>query len=143
MSASERSGWRDQALSERHRLWGPNLPAVDLDLVEYDRGIPYVLIEFKCKSSEPPNLEDPNLRALRELGDRAGLPVVLAFYDSAVWNFTCYPLNGLAEEWFSQGEQLTEVEFVGRLYQLRGRELPIDLECRLNDVLPQEARDAV
>jgi hypothetical protein len=34
----ERTRWRDEALSARHRKWGFHCPAVDLDLIlcEYD-----------------------------------------------------------------------------------------------------------
>ena len=37
----ERSGWRDMRLSERHRRWGWNCPAVDLDHLR-SLGIPLV-----------------------------------------------------------------------------------------------------
>jgi hypothetical protein len=36
------SCWRDEAISQRHRLWGFNCPAVDIDflMIEYDQGKP-------------------------------------------------------------------------------------------------------
>ena len=45
----ERTNWRDQELSARHRTWGFNCPAVDLDflMVEYNIGKPVGLIEYK------------------------------------------------------------------------------------------------
>jgi hypothetical protein len=63
MSAEERTGWRDEELSLRHRLyWGRDCPAVDVDfmlsdapemfddnfrLVEYYHSKPKALIEYK------------------------------------------------------------------------------------------------
>lgn len=49
MSAYERSGWRDMELSGRHRIWGFNCPAVDLDflMVEYNLGIAIAVVEYK------------------------------------------------------------------------------------------------
>lgn len=40
MSGPERTGWRDENLSRRHREWGFHCPAVDLGflLIEYDTG---------------------------------------------------------------------------------------------------------
>ena len=33
---AERTHWRDEALSERHRLWGYDCPAVDVDFLLRD-----------------------------------------------------------------------------------------------------------
>ncbi len=33
----ERTGWRDEKISQRHREWGYNCPAVDLDFEVVDR----------------------------------------------------------------------------------------------------------
>lgn len=33
MTAQERTGWRDEEISARHRIWGVNCPAVDLDFL--------------------------------------------------------------------------------------------------------------
>lgn len=37
--AEERNGWRDERISKRHRQWGRDCPAVDIDflMLEYDR----------------------------------------------------------------------------------------------------------
>lgn len=143
MSREERSGWRDQALSMRHRLYGADCPAVDLDflLVEFDTGKPVAVIEYKAGDPRPLDLEHPSYRALRHLADASRIPLVIAFY-SPLWSFTVYPCNDHAREWFTAGEQLSELEYVRRLYALRGRELPAEIEVRMNDVLPQEARNA-
>lgn len=134
MSSFERTGWRDEALSARHRGYGFDCPMTDIDgllTCEYDRAEPVCLLEYKCKPPMPPNMEDPQFRVLRRLGDRAGLPVVLAYYEPESWSYTLYPLNGLAEEWVLSGEQLSEVSFVNRLHLIRGRTLPQEVGEKL------------
>jgi len=113
-------------------------PAVDLDfvLVEFDQGLPCALVEYKAGDPRPFDLEHPSYRALRHLADASRIPLVIGFY-SPLWSFTCYPLNDYALEWFTPGEVLTELQFVTRLYRIRGRDLPDGLAMRLNDVLPQ------
>ena len=143
MSSFERTNWRDQGLSERHRGWGLDLPAVDLDfvLVEYDTSKPAALIEYKQGDPRPLDFEHPSYRALRHLADASRIPFCIAFY-SPLWSFTVYPCNDYALEWFTAGERLSELEYVRRLYAMRGRELPAEIEVRMNDVLPQEAQNA-
>ena len=45
----ERNGWRDEAISLRHRLWGWDCPCVDIDflLIEFDKSLPVALVEYK------------------------------------------------------------------------------------------------
>ena len=55
MSSKERTGWRDQALSERHRAWGWDCPALDMDfvMIEYDNGKATALVEYKHEQAAP------------------------------------------------------------------------------------------
>lgn len=78
----ERTNWRDVNLSERHRKWGLAVPAVDLDflLIEYDKGHPSAIIEYKMELAPPQFPSHPSYRALATLGDRAGLPVFVVRY---------------------------------------------------------------
>jgi hypothetical protein len=43
-----RRPWRDLRLNERHRDWGRDCPAVNLDFVEFDNFYPIALMEAKC-----------------------------------------------------------------------------------------------
>jgi len=140
MSATERTGWRDQALSERHRLYGPNCPMVDLDwpVIEYDSGEVKALVECKCREPQQPNLKEANYRALASLANKAGIPFIIAFYSSVFWHYTVYPGNKLAEKSYTAGQAMTEIEFVTSLYRLRGREPEPDILLRLNHVRPAE-----
>ena len=51
---AENTFWRDGALSLRHKKWGYDLPALDMDflMIEYDHGIPVALIEYKLETTE-------------------------------------------------------------------------------------------
>jgi len=134
----ERSGWRDLELSLRHRQWGFNCPAVDLDflMVEYNLGKPVGLVDYKVYVVPTPNLQHPTYRALTELADIAGLPFLLAFYWPEIWAFRIVPVNAVAREAFVESEMLTERQFVSRLYRLRRLCLAKHLESNLLDILP-------
>lgn len=118
----ERSGWRDLALSQRHRKWGWDCPAVDLDFLflEYDKGEPVAIVEYKHERASPQYASHPTYQAMIRLGTRAGVPVFASRYtdDFSVWNVVS--LNELATKILPQRKAMTEREWVTFLYQLRG-----------------------
>lgn len=134
----ERTGWRDESLSRRHREWGFNCPAVDLDflMVEYNLGKPVGLIEYKHFQARMPNLKHATYRALSELATVAELPFVVAFYWPSSWAFRIYPINGISKNHFRNPEDLSEREFVQRLYRLRRLKLTENLEGKLQTLRP-------
>jgi hypothetical protein len=73
MSASERTGWRDESVSRRHRKWGFDCPATDLDfmLLEYNHGAPVAVVDYKhYKKSDPLGDMDENaIKAMSKLYD--------------------------------------------------------------------------
>lgn len=103
MTAYERSGWRDKEISQRHRSWGFNCPAVDLDflMVEYNLGCPVAVVEYKHHLSTETNFKHPTYRALGQLYDERGkqLPLLVAKYWPDIWAFKHLPLNISAAEW--------------------------------------------
>jgi hypothetical protein len=121
----ERTGWRDRALSERHRRWGWNCPAIDIDFLEFHGGEPVALIECKHESAPVWDLEGKPARAFIRLADRASLP---AFYVVRAADFSWWQLRALnrlaAEQLGAIERMLTEPEFVSLLYALRGLNLP-------------------
>lgn len=135
MSAHERTGWRDAALSDRHHKWGFDCPATDLDflLVEYDHGKVRALVEYKHELAEPQYPNHPTYVAVKDLADRAGVPFLAVRYTGDFSRFICTPLNDLAKNYFPSGpENLSEVEFVAVLYAIRDRRIPFDLNQKLN-----------
>lgn len=140
----ERTGWRDAGISARHRLWGFNCPAVDLDFLvaEYNIGKPVGLIEYKHFRASPPLLKHATYRALSDLADgyrNDPLPFLIAFYWPEIWAFKILPVNVSANNHFHAGEILCEREFVMRLYRLRRLVLAAHLADKLSVEFPAEA----
>jgi hypothetical protein len=150
MSAYERSGWRDMELSGRHRIWGFNCPAVDLDflMVEYNLGIAIAVVEYKHYLAPPQNFKHPTYRALGGLYVPSAtgfeqLPLLIARYWPENWSFAALPVNESARAWLAQGRwtPMTERQFVESLYKMR--ELAIDQRIlqNLNNQLPPSVTD--
>lgn len=125
----ERTGWRDLSLSRRHRRWGWDCPAVDLDFLflEYDRGKAVALVEYKHERAAPQYATHPTYQAMIDLGTRAGIPVFACRYkdDFSVWRGV--PLNESAKHWLARPVEMTEREWVTLLYRIRGREPDAEL----------------
>jgi len=122
----ERTGWRDLSLSQRHRRWGWDCPAVDLDFLflEYDRGRAVALVEYKHELAAPQFASHPTYQAMIDLGNRAGVPVFACRYkdDFSEWQVT--PLNEIAKTFCRERKNMTESEWVTFLYRLRGYDIP-------------------
>jgi hypothetical protein len=125
----ERTGWRDLELSQRHRRWGWDCPAVDLDFLflEYDHGKAVAIVEYKNEHAAPQYRTHPTYQAMIDLGNRAGVPVIGCRYtdDFSVW--TVVPLNEHAKQWIPAKMDMTEREWVTLLYTMRGYRVPDDL----------------
>lgn len=126
---TERTGWRDQSLSARHRLWGYDCPAVDIDflLVEYNAGKVCGLVEYKNEHANIGNTSGKTFQALIDLGDRAKCPVFVCWYaDDFSW-FAVKPMNRAAKRIMPHNYRLSERQYVSFLYHLRGLEAPEDV----------------
>ena len=123
----ERTCWRDLELSLRHKRWGWNLPAVDLDflLLEYDRGKAVAIVEYKHEYALPQIATHPSYQAMIDLGTRAGIPVFACRYKSDFTQWNIVPLNNEAKQLMPNGRVLmTERQWVTFLYKIRGYDLP-------------------
>jgi len=133
----ERTGWRDENLSRRHREWGWNAPCIDIDFLflEYDSGLASALVEYKHERAAPQKAIHPSYQALINLGDRAGIPVFAVRYagDFSWWRIV--PLNGLAKTYLPERCEMKEFEWVTLLYRIRGKVPPANLEQDLNVVI--------
>ena len=96
----ERTGWRDEALSRRHRRWGWDCPAVDLDFLflEYDHGKASAIVEYKNEHAAPQYASHPTYQAMIDLGDRAGVPVIACRYSDDFSEWKAVPLNETAKQ---------------------------------------------
>lgn len=123
---SERTGWRDEALSRRHRRWGWDCPAVDIDflMLEYDNGKASAIVEYKNEHAALQYASHPTYQALIDLGDRAGVPVIACRYSDDFSKWKVVPLNSVATKFIPERQELTEIEWVSLLYKIRGNEVP-------------------
>lgn len=148
MSGAETFGRRDQLLADRlrlqqltvpppisirHREYGYDVPAVDLDLllVEYDHALPVAVIDFKFGLGTVVNLRHASMRALGQLHSPAGeaLPTFVVRYHDDPWRFAFEAVNSQAIKTMTRlniepRKVLTEPQFVQVMYQLRGRDVP-------------------
>lgn len=131
----ERNGWRDETISLRHREWGYNCPALDLDwlVIEYDTAIPVALVEYKNEHARMASSKEANYRALIKLGDMSSLPVFAVRYASDLSWFRVTALNCIARGKVPErSHEMTELEYVTLLYKLRDRELPAEVAIKLS-----------
>ncbi len=145
MTAGERSGWRDQEISRRHRRWGFYCAAVDLDfvLVEYCVEAPVAIVEYKHHRAQRVDLSHPTYQALRNLADRPpALPFLIARYWPATWAFEVTSANEAAEDIFGTEAHLSEAEFVSALHDLRFLTVQQIVLRNLNTERPPASRSA-
>ena len=133
MSANERTGWRDEKLSLRHRKWGCDCPAVDIDflVIEYDEAEPKALVEYKHIEKGEVDFTDANYRTLTNLANAASLPFFNVRYSDDLRAYYISPINELARSFLGECRLMAERQYVEFLYLLRGRVLPSRLAATL------------
>jgi hypothetical protein len=129
----ERTGWRDLAMSLRHRAYGFDCPAVDIDflMLEYDTGKPIAFIEHKKENAEIPEFGHPSFRAITYISDIVGIPFFLVVYRENFTEFMVRPINARAAHILPELVFLTEIKYVKFLYSLRNRPVPAEVIARL------------
>lgn len=132
----ERTVWRDAQFSLRHRAWGWNCPAADVDflMIEYDNAEPRAIVEYKHESAEGQTSTHPSYKAICRLADRGQVPFFAVRYadDLSWWIVT--GLNRRARDLLGETvlRFFAEVEYVRFLYEkVRGRPFPNDVEQKL------------
>lgn len=137
MTSYERTGWRDEAISRRHRAWGFNCPCVDLDflVIEYNRALPVAVVEYKHHQAIEPDLGHPTYGAINELCCIANIPFIVARYWKDPWAFRITPVNSAARRVYPANVELTERRFVASLYYIRGLALERNVLEGLDDQL--------
>lgn len=138
----ERTGWRDNTLSQRHRAYGFNCPAVDLDFLvtEYASGLAVALVEYKAGLTYRVNLEHPSYRAVAQLANGSGIPFAVALYHPTRFAFRVLAGNHHAARFFGRDTLYSELEYVNALYRLRGLALPESVARGLGTWKPTFAR---
>ena len=117
----ERTGWRDQRISARHRTWGYDCPAIDIDflLLEYTKGAPVALVEYKHEKAKLQDSSHPSYRAIATLGASANVPFFGVRYLDDFSNYTVTPLNKVALRYIDRAVVMSECQYVDFLRKLR------------------------
>jgi hypothetical protein len=146
-ASPERSGWRCEAISKKHRDWGFHCPAVDLDfvLLEFNWGKPVAIVEYKEKGAKRPDTRSASYRALKDLADgyrKRGLPLLLVRYCKEKWWFEVTPLNQAAFEYYGEGEchTVSQREFVRGLMRMRKDKITAEDEQFLSTLPDTQAQ---
>lgn len=136
MIRDERTGWRDEKISNRHREWGFNCPMVDIDFlcVEYDSSQPKILVEYKHENAnmdfnrlKPDGAAPHSYKALKRLADASEIPFIVVVYPSEFEWFRVHPMNSYAQKYVSETKVYSELRYIALLYEMRGRAVPDDV----------------
>lgn len=124
---SQSHWWRDKEMSIRHRKYGDECSAIDIDFLEFHYDTPVGLFKIKHESAGLWDFNSKSTLAFIELANRAGLP---AFYVVRASDFSWFKvtaLNNHAKTLFGSYvvKVLTEPEYISLLYSIRGLNLPV------------------
>jgi hypothetical protein len=120
----ERSNWRDEKLSAWHRdKLGYNCPAADIDflMVEYDKGKPAALVEYKREDAIVQDINHPSYRAVAILANGVSVPFFIVRYSIGLTWFGVIPVNEVAKIFVPNFTIMTESEYIFLMYKIRGR----------------------
>lgn len=146
--APERSNWRDQWISKRHRDFGWNAPFTDIDFMgfEYDNCVPVALIEYKHfhadikLSGSPIKTQKYTADNLRLPDGSFGIPFFVVAYYPDHHNYHVIPMNDAAKALphCDVAKTWTERNFVRLLYFLRKKNCPQEILNEMwNSKLPE------
>ena len=133
MRADEQTGWRDPYLSMLHREWGIECPAVDVDLVEYDKGKPVAVCDYKLEVDYAAiDRNHANFCCQRDLA--GAVPFFIVIYSRDYDYFEVSPENQPAKVKLPRRTAFNSLEdFVEFLYGLRNKPLPNEIRDRIRN----------
>ena len=121
----ERTGWRDEGISRRHRKWGVGCTAVEFDflLLEYEFGRPCAIVEYKNEHAEIQYASDPRYKALISIGNSAKIPVLACRYSDDYSRYTTVQLNEYEKKYIPERKTVDELGWITLLYEIKGYEV--------------------
>ena len=138
----ERLGFRDMDISLRHREWGYQCPAVDIDFLmcEYDFGQVVAIIEYKHHNIKEIDPSKSSFKVIKNLADQryTPIPFFVVMYWRDIWAFKVYPMNLKARVFCDTPTMMTEYDYVSMLYRIRRNFIKDELSEKLNRALPSE-----
>lgn len=138
----EKMGFRDMDISLRHRNWGYECPALDIDFLmcEYNFQQTVALIEYKHHNVKQINKDQVSYRVLKNLADQRfkPIPFFIVLYWRNVWAFNVLPMNETAKAFVAEDTMMTEYDYVSLLYKIRRQFIRDEVAEKLNRALPDE-----
>ena len=121
----ERTGWRDERISARHRLWGEDLYFTDIDFcgIEYYSKKGILLVDYKdWHKKDGLYIHGAGHKALGWLADGRNIPACIVIYqlDVQPHSFEIIPLNDSALRYFGPRQIVSEEQWIKYQYHLRG-----------------------
>ena len=125
-SWSERTIFSNGDISQKIRCWGLHKNETDVGLLtfEHEDGKVFAIIEYKNEHAIKQYASHPTYRAVINLGERAGIPVIVCRYNDDFSRYVAVPLNMEARRIIPNRTEYDELSWVKELYRLRGREVP-------------------
>ena len=113
-------------ISHRLRRWGLYKNESDIGFLtfEHEGGRMFGVIEYKKEDAPIQYASHPTYRAIIDLGNRAGLPVIVCRYSGDYSRYAAVPLNAEARKIIPNRTEYDELGWVKELYRIRGREVP-------------------
>ncbi len=123
--AQERTGWRDEEISRRHRKWGVGCTATDIDflLIEYEHNCPKAIIEYKHEFAPPQYASNAQYQTLINLGNMAKILIIACRYSDDFSHYKVVALNEYAKKFIPERADFDEIGWVSLLYKIRGHEV--------------------
>ncbi len=122
----QNSYFRDLTFHVNRRKFGYNIPATDLDFLEYDNFQPIDLREFKNKKSGwREGNRTASVRAVYNLAKCANIPFYVIEHNDNYSEITVCFIEGWNEGIPQLSEQtMTLPDYVSSLYKIRNRDVP-------------------
>ena len=147
--AQERTNWRDDWPSIKHRAWGISIPVADFDCIlsdsgsivdetfrtiEFDYEEPFAIIEYKEQNANV-RLNSYSIKIQKVIADKCNIPFFISIYFKETACFYIIPMNKVAKEkneWLSVPRLCSEYTYVKLLYWLRNKSVPDGIASTLS-----------
>lgn len=130
----ERTDFRDEVLPLIHSQYGADHShSLSFLGLEYDRGIPVALLEYRPEDAPPLKEMHPVLQSTRALADASGIPFFVARHTADLREWTLHAMNDQARgQLGGVGEKTRdEAALVRLLYRMRSREVPAEIVAKV------------
>ena len=131
---TERITFNNEDIWQRLNRYGfyKNETVIGFLTFEHKDGKMIAIIEYKNEHAQTQYASHPTYRAMIDLGNRAGIPVIACRYSDDYSSYMAVPLNAKAREYIPNRTEYDERGWVKELYRMRGREVPEEVFSGMN-----------